>query len=95
MIIEQIKLENGTAQGLKWEFENASLLLIKAEKGYVMCGYLNMETADKLGDIAAVVSGVDSFEDVLQASVKSVSKKARDLGIEEGMAGRQALEKMF
>lgn len=95
MIIEQIKLENGTAQGLKWEFENASLLLIKADMGYVMCGYLNMETADKLGDVAAVVSGVDSFEDVLQASVNSVSKKALNIGIEKGMTGRQALEKMF
>ncbi|APH38609.1 YunC family protein [Methanohalophilus halophilus] len=95
MIIEQIKLENGTAQGLKWELENASLLLIKADMGYVMCGYLNMETADKLEDVAAVVSGVDSFEDVLQAPVKSVSKKALDVGIEEGMTGRQVLEKMF
>lgn len=42
MIIEQILLENGTAIGLKFDMGNAPLLVIKADKGFVMCGYLDL-----------------------------------------------------
>lgn len=94
MIIEQIKIADKTATGLKWEMENASLLIIKADKGFVMCGYLNIETANKLGDVAAVVSGVNTFEEVLKAPLKAVSENAQKLGIKEGITGREALKLM-
>lgn len=74
---------------------NAPLLFIRAEKGFVMCGYLNMNAANALGDIAAKVTGVSTFEDALQAKVVEVSEKARSIGIAESMRGREALEKMF
>lgn len=95
MIVEKITLENGTALGLKFEMQNAPLLVIKADKGFVMCGYLDMATAERLGDIAVRVSGVNSFEDVLNAEVAAATKAAKDLGVKEGMSGRQALELMF
>lgn len=60
-----------------------------------MCGYLNVNAAETLGDVAAKVKGVQSFEDVLKASIVEVTEKARELGIEPGMTGREALEKMF
>ncbi len=47
------------------------------------------------GDAAAKVKGVQSFEDMLEATVVEATKFARDLGVEAGMAGREALEKMF
>ncbi|MBP2029943.1 uncharacterized protein YunC (DUF1805 family) [Methanohalophilus levihalophilus] len=95
MIIEQIKIGDKTAVGLQWKMENAALLVIKADKGFVMCGYLNIETANKLGDVAAVVSGVSTFDDVLEAPLKAVSKNAQKLGISEGITGREALELMY
>jgi uncharacterized protein YunC (DUF1805 family) len=73
----------------------APLLLVKAEKGFVMCGYLNIAAASSLGDVAAKVTGVSSFEDVLEAEVMEVTEEARKLGIKEGISGREALEKMF
>lgn len=94
MQIEQIKLKNGTALGIKIDMATAPLLLIKANKGFVMCGYLNIATANKLNDVAAKVSGVKSFEDVLNAKIIEVTEKARSLGIVEGLTGREALEKM-
>ncbi|MCL7410272.1 MAG: DUF1805 domain-containing protein [Methanosarcinaceae archaeon] len=95
MIIEQIKLENGTALGLKFEMQNAPLLVIKAEKGFVMCGYLDIDMADTLGDVAVQVRGVNTFEDVLDAQVVGATQAATDLGIDIKMTARDALERMF
>jgi uncharacterized protein YunC (DUF1805 family) len=73
----------------------APLLLITAEKGFVMCGFLNIEVAEKTGASAAMVSGVKSFEDVLNAPVKAITSKAKNLGVQEGMKGADALKHMF
>ncbi|MFI5383749.1 MAG: YunC family protein, partial [Methanosarcina thermophila] len=64
-------------------------------KGFLMCGYLNINAAETLGDTAAKVKGVQSFEDMLKAKVVEVTRFARELGIEPGMTGKEALEKMF
>ena len=78
--------------GVKIRMPNANMLLILGEKGYVMCGYLNLAAADEMGDAAAVVTGVSTFHDVLKAQVNSATAKARELGVQEGMSGQQALE---
>jgi len=78
-------------QGIKIKMPNANFLLIKGSKGYIMCGYLNMQTAEKLGDAACRVTGVDSFEDILGARIIQVSSKASKLGISQGMIAEDAL----
>ena len=95
MLVEQIHLENGCVLGLQFEMQKYSLLVIRAEKGFLMCGYLNISAAETLGDTAARVRGVGNFEDMLKAQVAEVTQLARDLGIEPGMTGKEALEKMF
>ena len=95
MLIEQIRLEGGCALGLRFEMQKYPLLVIRAEKGFLMCGYLNVSAAETLGDTAAKVKGVQSFEDMLKAPVVEVTKLARELGIEPGMTGGETLEKMF
>jgi uncharacterized protein YunC (DUF1805 family) len=95
MLVEEIKLENGSALGLKMDMEHAPLLVIRAAKGFVMCGYLNIDVANKLGDVAVRVSGVKSFEDVLNAKAVDVSEAAKKLGITIGMPAKIALMKML
>ncbi len=95
MEIEKIELENGSAIGLCFQMQVAPLLLIRADKGFVMCGYLDMETADGLGDVAVKVKGVNTFDDVLDAAVVGATQAAIHLGIKLGMTGREALELMF
>ena len=95
MIIEQITLDNGTALGLRFEMQNAPLLVIKADKGFVMCGYLDIDMADTLGDVAVRVRGVNTFEDVLDAQIVGATQAAIDLGIDIKMNAREALEQMF
>lgn len=91
-----VKVNDGICLGVRIELPNSPpLLLVVADKGFVMCGFLNVEVAEKLGVAAAVVSGVKSFEDVLNAEVKAVTSKARDLGLSVGMKGVDVLKNML
>ena len=90
--IDNIRVEGKTFQGLKVELKNLPpLLLIEGEKGFVMCGYLNIDAAESLGATAAVVSGVNSFEDVLNAEIKVSTTKAKALGLESGRVVRDVI----
>lgn len=68
------------------------LLIIKGSNGFLACGYINAETCNKTNEACAIVSGVKSFEDMLDAEVKIVSKKAEALGVKIGMKGSQVIE---
>jgi uncharacterized protein YunC (DUF1805 family) len=73
------------------ELQNANIVVLKANRGYVMCGYLNLEAAEKMGDAAAVVTGVRGAEDALKAKVKAATSKAKAFGVREGMSGEEAI----
>ena len=66
-----------------------NMLVLTGRRGYIMCGYLNMEAAESFGDAACVISG-SSFGELLQNPVKALSAKAGELGIREGMTGEEA-----
>ena len=85
MKTQTILLKKGEATGYCIDLGKAPLLIIQAKKGYVMCGYLNMNTANKLGDIAGKVTGVKTFDDVLNADVVEVSEDAKLAGLKQGM----------
>ena len=70
------------------------LLVIKAPKGVMGCGYLNIETFNRTGEAAVIVRGVNTHEDMLKVKVVAVSDAARALGIEPGVTGAEALAKM-
>ena len=70
------------------------MIVVKAKRGYIACSYINKETAEKVGDVAAFVSGVKCVNDLLSAKVKCATSWAEDLGIREGMSVRKALELM-
>jgi len=59
-----------------------------------MCGYLNKDVAEKLGDAACIVRGVSTADDVLKAKIVDCTEKAKQYGIRVGMSGREALEKL-
>jgi len=94
--VESLKVEGKDCLGVKVELpDSPPLLAIMGSKGFVMCGFLNMEAAERLGVVAAMVSGVKTFEDVLNGQVKAVSSKAENLGVEVGMKGAEALKHML
>ncbi len=94
--IMSVKVYDKSCLGLRVELpDSPPLLLVVAEKGFVMCGFLNVDVAEKLGVAAAVVSGVKSFEDVLDADVKAATSRAKMLGVEVGVKGAEALKRLF
>ncbi len=67
------------------------LLVVSGTKGVLACGYLNIATFDKLDEAGAIVTGVNNFEDMLDAPLVAVSQAASQLGLQQGMTGRDAL----
>jgi len=95
MHIKDIEINGKKYQGFEGEIAAGSnLVFIKGAKGFVMCGYLNMETADKFNNIAAIATGVKCIDDMLNAKVVKVSRAAQEAGITEGMQVKEALENM-
>ena len=70
------------------------LLVIKAPKGVMGCGYLNVETFNQTGEAGVIVTGVRTHDDMLKAKVVAVSQTASALGIELGITGAEALQKL-
>lgn len=70
------------------------LLLIKVRNGMLACAYLDIKTFNKTKEACALVKGVSDYDDMLNATVYEISKKARRMGVECGMSGRRALEIM-
>ncbi|MCS7124072.1 MAG: DUF1805 domain-containing protein [Candidatus Bathyarchaeota archaeon] len=94
--VTSVKVGGKACLGVKVELpESPPLLLMVTEKGFVMCGFLNIEAAERLGVAAAMVSGVKTFEDVLNAEVKAATTKAKSLGVQPGMRGAEALTCML
>ncbi len=90
--VKLIKQEGKKFFGIKVDLGNAPLLIIKGERGYVMCGYLNINVAEKLGDIAAMVRGVKTIDEILDKEIYAVTSKAKELGIREGMKVHEILK---
>jgi len=93
--IGKVEVDGGSFLALKAEMPDLPpLLLMVGGKGFVMCGYLNVEVAERLGAAAAIVSGVKSFEDVLNAEIKAATSKAKALGIEPGKVVKTVLGRL-
>ena len=91
--MEQLVVDDKTVTGLKVDLpDSPPLLAIIGGTGFVMCGFLNIDAAEKLNVTAAVVSGVRTFEDVLKAEIKAVTSKAKMKGITIGMKGEEAVK---
>jgi len=93
--IDKFLIDGKAFQGVKSTLPDLPpLLLMKGEKGFVMCGYLNLEVAEKLGAAAAIVSGVKTFDDVLNAEIKAATSKAKKLGVEPGKVVKEVISKL-
>ena len=94
-----ITLGNGvTALGIEVKLPKTTLLSVSTDKGYIMCGALDVGLLnDRLKDreiIAGRAVGVRTLEELLEAPLESVTTTAETLGILVGMKGIDALELM-
>ena len=93
--MDTVRLDGNELDAVTFATQNTKILAIRAAHGLLGCGYISTETAAKVGDALAVVSGVANYEDMLAATVKAVSPAAEALGVRPGMTGRAALLKMM
>lgn len=90
--MEKLKIENMTLDAVKIDMYGAALIIIKNTNGFLACGYIKIETAEKLGHAGAIVTGVKNFDDMLKAKVCALTSKASEFGVKEGMTGLEALK---
>ena len=54
--------------------------------------YISEEAANKNDQAVAIVPKASNFDELLHFRIAKVSKKAQELGIKEGMLGKDALK---
>jgi uncharacterized protein YunC (DUF1805 family) len=95
MRLKQIVVSGKKYQAFEGEIApQTNLVFIKGEKGFIMCGYLNLETAEKFKNIAAIATGVKNVSDMLNAVIVKSTSYAQKLGIFAGMPVKEALLKL-
>ena len=92
--MEEVQFDGKKYISLKQELGNLPLIVVKAKNGYIACSYINKQTAEKIGDIAAFVSGVKNIDDFMRAKIRQTTVWAENIGIREGMSVKKALEIM-
>ena len=90
----KIGIDGKFFEGYSIPTEHSCVLLVKASRGFLGCGYFSLATAEKTGDALAVVTGVKNFDEMFAAKVKAVSPAAGALGVTTDMTGREALLKL-
>lgn len=93
--VKELKIGESYAQGILIREPGGdghpNMIVIECQRGYLMCGYLNMEAASKFGDAAVLVGGAD-FDAVLKNPIKGLTEEAKKAGVKEGMTGAEAAE---
>ncbi|KKB35324.1 YunC family protein [Bacillus thermotolerans] len=97
--LSPIEVGGHTFLGVTVKLPKTTLLSVSNDKGYIMCGaldiaFFNKELADRKV-IAARAVGVRTIDQLLNAPLESVTYEAEKLGINKGITGRDALLKMI
>jgi glutamate-5-semialdehyde dehydrogenase len=72
MKTREISIQGQVVTGYEIDLPGAPLVLVQAPKGFVMCGYLDVKSADKFNAAAAVVRGVKTVDD-LDAAIEHIN----------------------
>lgn len=85
--------------GVEVLLPKTTLLAIATDRGYIMCGaldvrLLNERLADR-GIVAGRAVGVRTLEELMNAPLESVTYEAERIGVHVGMTGSEAIAKML
>lgn len=96
--LSPIELSGHTFLAITVKLPKTMLLIVSNDQGYIMCGALDVGLLnDKLRErkiIAGRAVGVKTIQQLLDAPLESVTLEAEQLGIHQGMIGKEALLKM-
>jgi uncharacterized protein YunC (DUF1805 family) len=96
----EMQFKGGTAIGLSQRWVAGQCCAIQTGAGIVGCGIYDLHTPAEFGQAIAIAKGTPANplaepEDLLDAKIVGCTPKAESLGIQLGMTGREAVEKML
>ena len=96
----ELTFEHGTAIGLSHRWHRGQYCTILTAAGLVGCGIYALDTPAEFGQAIAIAKGTPDAplaepEDLYDAPIVGCTPRAKELGIELGMTGRQAVELML
>lgn len=91
---------HGTAIGISNKWMAGQYCSILTAAGIVGCGIFDLKTATEFGQAIAIARGTPEHplvepEDLFNAKIVDCTPKAKSFGIEIGMTGREAVERML
>jgi len=91
---------HGRAIGASYRWAGGQYCAIHAENGVIGCGIYDIACANEFGMAIAIAKGTPETplrepEDLYEAKIVAVSNSARAYGIEEGMTGLEALDRLL
>ncbi len=93
-----VDIDGKMFQAIRVQLPKTNLLMIGNDKGYIMCGALDVDLLnEKLADrkvIAGRAVGVRSIDDLLTAPLEKITDASKEYGWEIGMIGKDALSKL-
>ena len=99
MVNEKVQLTSKQADGYVIPLGEINLVMVITDVGMVGCGAFDVAALDGFDYPAARVKsttggGIASIDDLLGGEVKDANLAAKALGVQEGMSGRDALDRM-
>ena len=96
-ISRPIQFTNGCAVGISNRWHKGQYCVIMTEAGLVGCGIYDVKTAGEFGQAIAIARGTPQNplvnpEDLFDAKIVDATPRAKELGIQIGMTGREAVE---
>ncbi|MBD3245714.1 MAG: DUF1805 domain-containing protein [Candidatus Omnitrophica bacterium] len=91
---KKIKIGKKYIQGYLIPLQKNVCIVLRGSNGYVMCGYLDIRTANKSRECAVRISGVTTFEEALNARAESVSRAAESRGVKKNQRIREILPRI-
>jgi uncharacterized protein YunC (DUF1805 family) len=95
-----IQFENGCATGMSHRWEKGQYCSILTRAGIVGCGIYDLKVAAEFDLAIAIAKGTPAKplvepEDLFEARIVGVTPKAASFGVQAGMTGREAVEKLL
>src|SRR5262245_49386252 len=92
-----IQFQNGIAVGISNRWHKGQYCTLLTEAGLVGCGIYDVKTAAEFGQAVAIAKGTPQKplvepEDLFDAKIVDATPRAKELGIQVGMTGREAVE---
>ena len=96
----ELQFDHGTAIGMSHRWHKGQYCTILTAAGIVGCGIYDLVTPAEFGQAIAIAKGTPDNplcepEDLYEATIVGCTPRAKELGIAEGMTGKQAVELML